>query len=330
MAKRKVYLDIAKALCIILVVIGHFNPQQSPDWWKEIVRFIYSFHMPLFLFASGLIYISTKKAEQPYLSFIRNKAFRLMIPYFSTSIIIITLKLFVGNNIYVENPKTYMSFIRMLYYPEAGYFLWFIWALWWMFVIIPFFKTKKYRLILFLASLALHYLPYTFTPIFCLEQFRDMFVYFMFGVVCHDYKQGFARLNNIHFSVYVILFFIVYAFGRFSQADGWLAKPCIIISLLGIASTIAVSKAIELHAKSIGTLMTLSSSSYIIYLFHTTFEGFAKGIIFKVFTFDDMSQTIIFLSSATVIISCGIITPILLHTFVINRFKLTRLMFGIR
>lgn len=330
MAKRIIYLDIAKAICIILVVIGHFNPQQSPIWWKEIVKFIYSFHMPLFLFASGLIYISTKKAEQPYISFIRNKIFRLMIPYFSTSIIIIILKLSAGNNIYVENPKTFMSFIRMLYYPEAGFFLWFIWALWWMFVILPIFKTKKSRLILFLASLALHYLPYTFTPIFCLEQFRDMFVYFMFGVVCHDYKQAFARLNNIHFSVYVILFFIVCAFGMFTQADGWLAKPCIIISLLGIASTIAVSKAIELHAKSIGTLMTISSSSYFIYLFHTTFEGFTKGIFFKVFTFDDMSNSLIFSFSAIIIIACGVGIPILLYRFVVSRTRATRIMFGIK
>ena len=330
MAKRIIYLDIAKAICIILVVIGHFNPQQSPIWWKEIVKFIYSFHMPLFLFASGLIYISTKKAEQTYLSFIKNKVFRLMIPYFSASAIIIILKLLAGNNIYVENPKTMMSFIRMMYLPEAGYFLWYIWAIWWMFLILPGFKTKQSRMILFLASLVLHYLPFTFTEVFCLEQFRLMFVFFMSGVVCHDWKTLLTHFNNVHFSVYIILFVIFYVLDTFTQLGQFTYGASIIIPLLGIAATIATSRAIEQKAKNINTLMTVSASSYFIYLFHTTFEGFTKGIFFKVFTFDDMSNSLIFSFSAIIIIACGVGIPILLYRFVVSRTRATRIMFGIK
>ncbi len=55
--KRAVFIDIAKAIAIILVVIGHYNPDSSPLWYKELVKIIYTFHMPLFLFASGYIYI---------------------------------------------------------------------------------------------------------------------------------------------------------------------------------------------------------------------------------------------------------------------------------
>ena len=55
MAKRIVYIDIAKALCIILVVIGHYCPDGCPDWWIAVHDFIYTFHMPLFMFLSGLV-----------------------------------------------------------------------------------------------------------------------------------------------------------------------------------------------------------------------------------------------------------------------------------
>lgn len=62
MMNRLISIDIAKALCIILVVVGHYNPGSAPEWYHIIIRFIYTFHMPLFLFASGYIYATTTNA----------------------------------------------------------------------------------------------------------------------------------------------------------------------------------------------------------------------------------------------------------------------------
>lgn len=45
---RIIALDIAKAICIILVVVGHYVPDDSPEWYKLIHDVIYTFHMPLF------------------------------------------------------------------------------------------------------------------------------------------------------------------------------------------------------------------------------------------------------------------------------------------
>lgn len=46
---RNCALDIAKAICIILMVIGHSG---CPDY---LGRFIYMFHMPCFFFISGYL-----------------------------------------------------------------------------------------------------------------------------------------------------------------------------------------------------------------------------------------------------------------------------------
>ena len=194
--QRFISFDIAKAICIILVVIGHYVPDYSPQWYVGVHDVIYTFHMPLFMFASGFIYMATKK-NILYKDFLLKKVKRLMVPYLSVSAIVITIKLLTEGHAYVENPVTWMSYVKMLYLPEAGYFLWFIWALWWMFVISPMFKTKQIRLGLFVLAIVLHYIPNILPEIFCLSQFQGMLVYFMFGVICCDWKQQISFVSKV-------------------------------------------------------------------------------------------------------------------------------------
>lgn len=194
--QRLVSFDIAKAICIILVVIGHYVPDYSPQWYVGVHDVIYTFHMPLFLFASGFIYMATKK-DIPYEDFLLKKVKRLMVPYLSVSAIVITIKLLTEGHAYVENPVTWMSYVKMFYLPEAGYFLWFIWALWWMFVIVPLFRTRKMRLGFFAVAIILHYVPSFLPEMFCLRQFQVMLVFFMLGVACCDWKQDISFISRI-------------------------------------------------------------------------------------------------------------------------------------
>lgn len=194
--QRLISFDIAKAICIILVVIGHYVPDYSPQWYVGVHDVIYTFHMPLFMFASGFIYMATKK-DILYKNFLWKKVKRLMVPYLSVSAIVITIKLLTEGHAYVENPVTMMSYVKMFYLPEAGYFLWFIWALWWMFVIVPLFKTKQMRLGLFVLAIVLHYIPDFLPEIFCLRPFQGMLVYFILGAVCFDWKQQISFLSKV-------------------------------------------------------------------------------------------------------------------------------------
>lgn len=66
---RIVFLDIAKAICIILVVVGHYMPDNSPMWYVMLNKVIYTFHMPLFMFVSGYVYIATKKRYKLWVFF---------------------------------------------------------------------------------------------------------------------------------------------------------------------------------------------------------------------------------------------------------------------
>lgn len=322
--ERIVFIDIAKALCIISVVIGHYNPEGAPKWWVYLHDLIYAFHMPLFMFASGFVYIATRKIEQVYGDFIMKKIKRLMIPYFVVSTIVISLKLLTENHVYVENPKTMMSFVRMFYLPEAGYFLWFIWALWWMFVILPFFRTKSQRMILLAASILLYYVPFNITDIFCFNQFKAMLIYFVLGVCFYDWKSMFSKLERIPTIIYVALFLII--FNVYGSWGGYR----MVVPFLGIAATISFAKLVDKSNVKKEWLMIISTSSYIIYLFHTTFEGFAKAVVFKVPYLQNMEDNMVFGVGALFIVACGVFGPIILCKTLFKRYVVTRVLFGLK
>ena len=70
--QRLSWLDILKGIGIILVVIGHiyFN--------RVVYDWLYSFHMPLFFFAAGLVY-----KEKTIVTDIKRRIKTIVIPYFS-------------------------------------------------------------------------------------------------------------------------------------------------------------------------------------------------------------------------------------------------------
>ena len=53
---RDITFDIAKGIGIVLVVIGHYIPDNAPSWYIGFVSFVYHFHMPLFFMIAGFFY----------------------------------------------------------------------------------------------------------------------------------------------------------------------------------------------------------------------------------------------------------------------------------
>lgn len=327
---RLLNFDIAKAICIILVVIGHYSPDGSPDWFKAIWSWIYSFHMPLFMFASGYIYNAFKK-EEPYKSFIIKKIKRLMIPYFIVSFIVISIKLLTQGGLYVQNPVTIESYLKVFYHPEAGYFLWFVWSLFTMFLIAPLLRTRKSRTFAFIIAAVLHYIPFSLTHIFALQETKTMFIWFMLGVCCYDWgiTSINAKLSISTQKIVGVLTIVLFAIASVFSKDFY--ALAIMQSWLGIASVMVISTCLSrvLQGKTLNVFLILSASNYIIYLFHTTFEGFAKAFLQKVHI-GILDGTTLFCVQATLVILCGIICPIILHHAVLKRFKLTKFLFGLK
>lgn len=95
------HITILRNISIILVILGHAGCIYAGYWsytvvngnssiLKFITEYIYSFHMPLFVFISGYIYIYNKEKRNKYKSFIEliiNKAKRLLIPYLVSGVV---------------------------------------------------------------------------------------------------------------------------------------------------------------------------------------------------------------------------------------------------
>ena len=80
MRARIVWIDMARGWAIIAVIIGHIII--SDNYWLH--RWIYSFHMPLFIYLSGILFKTQKK-----LIFLQKKIKSIILPYSFFSICII-------------------------------------------------------------------------------------------------------------------------------------------------------------------------------------------------------------------------------------------------
>lgn len=120
------WLDNAKGIGIILVVIGHSlitkikSDYFIADW---AFRYIYSFHMSFFLFISGVIFSNAKERYFTYntLDYLKKKFRSLLVPYFSYSLIIFFLffviKLVEGANLRRSSVEAHLLVsIRLNYY----------------------------------------------------------------------------------------------------------------------------------------------------------------------------------------------------------------------
>ncbi len=81
LAKRVQYIDIAKGIGIVLVVMGHNDFALISPFAHKL---IYSFHMPMFFFMSGMFF----RPDVPFWSFLWNRFNRVLKPFLAILLLI--------------------------------------------------------------------------------------------------------------------------------------------------------------------------------------------------------------------------------------------------
>ena len=317
LSNRLTDIDIAKGMCIVLVVIGHYIPANSPKWYLTLIDVIYSFHMPLFMYASGFIFRATKKPVK-YNNFVLKKFRRLGIPYILVSWLIICIKLLTEKTMYVENPVSFSSFYEILYLPSAGYFLWYVYVLFLVFLIIPIFNTPiKINFLLFLSLIWL-IIPVQITDLFCINQFKSHLFYFVSGCFVSQYQSIIRKkTRNIPVFLLVLCFIVLYLFAHvYNNLSNTVILKCISVclALTGICITLKISRYIEMNTQKLNCIfLKLAMYSYTIYLFHTSFEGFAKSFFIKYPLTAYLDNSASFCIMVLIAVSIGVAGPIFLH-----------------
>jgi len=335
--KRLISVDIARAIAIILVVSYHFQPDGSPEWYEILQANIISFiRMPLFMFASGYLYIHIEREREKkqknvtYGDFVWHKFKRLMIPYFFVSCLIITIKLLSQRVIYVENSVSLSAFYELFYNTNvAGYFMWFAYGLFLIFLIIPHFKTSNKLIIITIIALIIYFIPIAFPQMFSLAQLKSKFVYFCLGCLVSDRKalRNFPTKTNILIPLFVFIAFCVLRF--YIQPGFGESISDLLTSIAGVMFVLSFSEFLgKLSEKITKPLLVVAACSYTIYSFHTTFMGIVKALLMKILHENMVQNELIFIVSGVIVITTGVIVPILLHYFVVRHSKVFAFLIG--
>ncbi len=97
-AKRDSYFDNVKSVAIFLVVIGHFAEVVLSEWqvFSSIFLFLYSFHMPLFIFITG--YFAKSAINSGNKQRVYKRSFEFFTLYLIMEMTFLTVKYLLGNH----------------------------------------------------------------------------------------------------------------------------------------------------------------------------------------------------------------------------------------
>lgn len=230
--ERNPYLDILKAITIILVVIGHAIQYGSGleyltyggFLYNKVFIFIYSFHMPLFMLISGYLFAVSSK-EKTFKELLKSKLKQLLIPLGCWSVITLIVecvKIPLGVSTHT------FGFVWIFQTLLAGFIggPWFLWALWWCSLIIIIGKKvfKDNPIPYFIICLLSFILPDKNN----IAVYSFMWPFFLIAYLFKKYDFE-SKLNKIYthkaFGLSVLIIFVLllryYNFNSFIYTSGY-------------------------------------------------------------------------------------------------------------
>lgn len=149
--QREIWVDNVKVIACILVVLGHFFQSMTKsavlpasDLYQWFNQTIYFFHVPLFFICSGYLYqkLSVVNDVHSWGRNIQKKLLVLGVPYFTFSFATWILKTLFSSS--VNNEIGGLGETLFLH-PASPY--WYLYALFFLFLITPTFRSRTIALI---------------------------------------------------------------------------------------------------------------------------------------------------------------------------------------
>ncbi|MBQ7522127.1 MAG: acyltransferase family protein, partial [Clostridia bacterium] len=169
--KRVEYIDIAKGIGILLVMLGHILVYESDEVLAKIQNFIYSFHLPMFFIITGILCRRYRSWENKSLSeLLKGKLKTLIYPYFIFSAIMVLFHMFLYFVLHMGTYEEIPNIISMTIKFEGYGVLWYLFVLFiaiMMFYIFEKLKWNRY-IVLTLLIFSGSFFAYQF-PMFSAE-----------------------------------------------------------------------------------------------------------------------------------------------------------------
>ena len=292
---------------MLLVVIGHVNLTgnfQDPEVpvTALIQKTIYSFHMPLFMFISGMLFWETRlQRDWKYKDIIIDKTKRLLIPYFFFTLATFALKLtaskFVSRPVEVSVPY----FFRMFIIPDENPLgeMWFVLVLFILFLLYPVTQITKqqksiFTIIVFVCSFLVSFFVPKTIKILAFSQVCYYYVFFFAGVL-------FMKGNIIYFiAKWYVLVISVLLF--------------ILFSIFNLNSYLIIFAGIIMSCNLAVTLDKIISRLFFTFRDYT-FQIFLFGIFFQVavrIIYQKIGMKSLYIPFYFLNVICGLYCPVLI------------------
>ena len=189
MRKHWKEIDVLYTIGFLLVLIGHSH---SSNWSKfngtileRVILFIYTFHMPLFFFIAGFLFQNSDRINREgYRKWIKEKAFRLLTPYFFWSLLAAFPKYYIENKTFSGVMKSVGSVFINPRDSVWGHF-WYLPVLFFtyaIFGVLNRYKKKSALWISFIVSAVIYFMPIR-TQVFGLSDLRSSLIFFSAGML---------------------------------------------------------------------------------------------------------------------------------------------------
>ncbi len=281
--ERNMLVDRLKGYACFLVLFGHvimgirLADIDIPEFFWGIEKFIWSFHVALFLFLSGVVYKMTGewKSKKTKWGFLFYKFYNLGIPYFAFSAIYVLINSLVGEANTGFAPSDILTIWKT---PVAQY--WYLYALFFLFCIWTAFSGILKNWQITLVVVLIGYLA----PIFGIPLGSLDVVFYSalaFGTSTFVDFKSLTKLSTWAKCLVVILHIVTGAiFIILNKIEAPFIKELMI--LFGIYSSIMFISILQ-NCKTIARFLDfINKYSFQIYLLHTIFTAGIRIILLRI------------------------------------------------
>ncbi|WNF10277.1 acyltransferase [Stenotrophomonas geniculata] len=292
---RNSWVDHAKALGIILVVYGHVarglvsaGIMHDSDLYRLIDSVIYSFHMPLFFFLSGLFFVESRR-RRGISGTLATKIDTILYPFIVWSIIQGGIEVSLSN--YTNGSLAWRDVFQMFWQPRAQF--WFLYALFFVFALaLIIYKSQSSRSILTVLAIssAAYILQGLLADHRIILYIADNFVFFALGVAFTHFSLEDRTGNRdalVKCASVVLLVFIALEIALHSTGKNYTDKGFISLSaaMAGIFMIVFISMITA--CAGIRILGTVGAMSMSIYLMHIISGSGARILFGKIMGIHD-------------------------------------------
>jgi fucose 4-O-acetylase-like acetyltransferase len=335
-------IDIARGIAILLVVLGHSIKISTEiiaiPTWAFFHKFIYSFHMPLFMFLAGFVAVKILGVNSMNSKgrYIFGRAKRLLLPYFVCSFLYLPFKIILAK--YANNPYDIKSLYTIALGESPDGALWFLYTLFLLSCIFVFINTRNnvvetliVSLVLLITITALRASELSPTGIWFnpINRIVGYAFYFELGIFARlhygQIKQYLLKPMLLLLSAFLLIAVNVFEF--FIINDISVLK--IVSSVCGIWFVVAISLIVATNTMETGRKRGVTSQifdylgerSMDIFILHEPFKVAIRIVVFSILHWNySLCVLILFVGSMT----CSLLASKL----VVRRFAIMRLFFG--